>query len=1119
MAAAGQPHLYQSPSLSRDLIAFGYAGDLWTVARSGGRATRLTIGVGLETAPIFSPDGNTIAFTGEYDGNTDVFTIPSVGGIPHRVTYHPAPDVAVGWTPDGRRILFRSTRESASRYSQLYSVAAGGGAATRVPLPMAYQGQLSPDASQIAYSPLAPAFGFDYTAYVSWGNYRGGRASTIRLTSLPGLESVEIPHEKASDFFPVYAGGQIYFLSGRAGPVGIFRYDPATRQVAEVLHNTGADIRTLAGDGATLVYDQLGEIHLFDPATGQSHPVSITIDADLPEVRPTIKSVANEIEQVTISPTGLRAAIEAHGEILTVPVKDGPIRNITATPGVMERAPAWSPDGQSIAYFSDESGLYALHIASQWGAALAGAVVRSFPLAAEPAFYFDPKWSPDSRKIVFHDNRLNIYLLDTATGRLAVINGADAYGGFSDRSYDVAWSPDSKWIAYPRSMANHLHALFLYSVETGRSTQVTDPMADSRLPAFDRGGKYLYFIASTNSGATSDGLDMTSDLYEVRSNIYAAVLSAGEASPLAPELDDEKVGAATLPKAANGSGGPAGDEPPRAGRKSARGMPAAASAAQSVTARATGVPAVKIDLTGIGSRIVALPLPSAAYVGLATGTHGSLYFLVRSETGRYEDRAATLSRWTLDERKTEKLAERVERIELSADGDKMLLGISNRHPDAPESAAEDPKPSWVVTPSNVPLKPGEGALPLAGLQIRVDPAAEWRQMYHEVWRIQRAYFYDPNFHGAPTVADETRFAPYVAAMATRADLNYIFQEMLGALSVGHLRGSGGSIPRPRHLAGGLLGADYVVHDGRYCLAKIYSGGDFNPHAKAPLAQPGLNLNVGDCLLAINGEDVNASMDVQQALEGTAERAISVRVAPAGGGIPRNVTVVPTASEATLRHIDWIEGNRRRVDQLSGGRLAYVYLPNTGADGFASFNRYYFAQTEKEGAIIDERFNAGGQVADYIIEVLKRDIESYWAPRYGAIEHTPNAGIYGPKVMIANEVSGSGGDALPWLFKQAKLGPVVGKRTWGGLVGIGEIPALMDGGHVTSPSVAFFSPKGEWEVENHGVEPDYVVEQDPKAVSEGHDPQLETAVSLALQALKDHPRSAPPRRPAYPVYGR
>ncbi|MGC1520591.1 MAG: PDZ domain-containing protein, partial [Steroidobacteraceae bacterium] len=728
----------------------------------------------------------------------------------------------------------------------------------------------------------------------------------------------------------------------------------------------------------------------------------------------------------------------------------------------------------------------------QTGAAQTGAAaVKKFPLAPEPAYYFEPKWSPDSKRIAFHDNRLKVYVLDTVTGKLSVIDDQNVYGGFSDASYDLAWSPDSKWIAYPRSLDNHLHALYLYSVDSGKSTQVTDSLADSRLPAFDRGGKYLFYTASTNAGATSDGLDMTSDLYEVRSNIYAIVLAADQASPIAPELDDEKApGEKPADAKEGGDKGPAAAHP---------------------------MPRVAVDLTGIEARSVALPLPTAAYTALAAGTHGSLYYLVRFDQGRFDDRAATLSRWTLEERKAETVAERVESFELSADGEKMLLAVSNRKPDAPAPAGgDDARPTWVIAPANVPLKAGEGTLSLTGLEVRVDPPAEWMQMYREVWRIERSYFYDPNYHGAPTVADERRYEPYVASIASRADLNYVFQDMLGEFSVGHLRGNGGAIPRAHRVPGGLLGADYVVRDNRYCLAKIYSGGEFNPHDKAPLAQPGLNLHAGDCILAVNGQELTAAIDIQQPLEDSAEHAVTLRVASADGGKVRDVTVVPVASEAALRHIDWIESNRRKVEHLSGGKLAYVYLPNTGAEGFTNFNRYYFAQTQKQGAIIDERFNAGGQMADYIVEVMSRHIESYWSPRYGKIEHTPNAGIYGPKVMIANEVSGSGGDALPWLFKQAKIGTLVGKRTWGGLVGISEIPVLMDGGHVTSPSVAFFSPAGEWDVENHGVDPDVTVEQDPKAVGEGHDPQLEAAVQIALRELAAHPRTQP-ARPAYPDY--
>jgi len=1108
--AATKPHIYQHPALSRDLIAFGYAGDLWTVPRAGGVATRLTTGVGIETEPIFSPDGKTIAFTGDYDGNTDVFTIAATGGVPFRVTYHPAADFAVAWTPDGKNIVFRSTRISQSRYTQLYSVPATGGIAKPLPLPMAYQGQFSPDGKEIAYSPLPPAYGFDYMTYVAWGNYHGGRASTIWITTLPGLESVEIPHEVASDFSPVYADGKVYFLSARKGKATIYKYDPAAKTVTQALANDGPDIRSLHGEGDTLVYDRLGEIYLYDTKAGTSKLVPIEIDADLPEVRARIDSVGDELENASISPTGVRAVIEAHGDIFTVAVKHGPTRDITNTPGVMEREPAWSPDGQSIAYFSDESGMYALHVAPQTGSAVAGAAaVKKFAVGPEPAYYFGPKWSPDSKKVAFYDNRLNTYMVDTTTGKVTTVNDKNVYGGFSSGTFSFAWSPDSKWIAYPRSMANHLHAIFLYSVDSGQSTQVTSAMGDSREPEFDRDGKFLYFITSTNEGATSDGLDMTSDLYQVTSNIYAVTLAAETASPIAPELEDEKAP----------TGEKASSEEKAEGKKPEGGDKGTDAKEGSGDEKAHAKPApkpVKVDLEGIETRIVAMPLPASVYTGVTAGLKGSLYFTEIAASSRFGDRGATLSRWTPEERKTEKLAEHVEAFELSANGEKMLLALGHPRPEGGEMPPGGGKPTWVIVPANAPVKAGEGTLSFADVKMRVEPHAEWAQMYREVWRIERAFFYDSNFHGTNTVADEKKYEPYVESIASRADLNYIFQEMLSAFSVGHLRGNGGQIPDAKHVPGGLLGADYEIKNNRYCIAKIYTGGDFNPREKAPLAQPGLNVKVGDCILDINGQELTADVDIQEPLEGTAGKVISLRIAGEDGKNPRDISVTPIASEAAMRNVDWIEGNQKKVDQLSGGKLAYVYLPDTGEGGFTNFNRYYFAQTEKQGAVIDERFNGGGQVADYFIEVLGRHIESYWAPRYGKIEHTPNAGVYGPKVMIANEFSGSGGDALPWLFKQAKLGPLVGKRTWGGLVGIGPIPVLMDGGHVTSPSVAFFSPKGEWDVENHGVDPDYVVEQDPKAVSEGHDPQLEKAVSLALEELGKSPQPEV-HKPSYPNY--
>jgi tricorn protease len=1110
--AEAAPHILQQPAISRDLIAFSYAGDIWTVPRAGGRATRITTGVGVESQPLFSPDGQTLAFTGEYDGNTDVFTVPTSGGVPKRVTYHPTVDVAVGWSSDGSRVLFRSNRSAASRYTQIFSVSPMGGAATALPLPMAYDGKVAPDGKQIAYNPMGPAFGFNFTSYVAWGNYRGGQASTIWITTLGSLDSVEVPHEAAADLSPVWAGGKLYFLSGRGGPISIYSYDPATRAVVEVYRNTGPDIRSLSSDGTSLVFDRLGELFTLEPG-GQPKLVSVEAVGDMPDVRPRILNVADQVQSVGVSPTGLRAVVEAHGEILTVPVKKGPMRNLTNSPGAMEREPAWSPDGQSVAYFSDESGLYALHVAPQTGEG----PVKKYPLVSEPAYFFHPLWSPDSKKIAFYDNRLHTYVLDLASGKLSQAGEPDVWGGFTDQTHGMAWSPDSRWLAWTRYLPNHLHGVMLYSMERGTSMQVTDGMGDARSPAFDRNGKYLYFLGSNNAGMTAHTLDMSTDLYEPTRSIYALALKADTLSPVAPESDDEKsVAEARAKEKENADATPAG----QAGEAKAEAKAKPRTPPTPPAPKPTVIDLAGLSMPAISARTVALPIAPGAYSELATGKPGTVFYL--SDPSAFDPDAkgpdATLKRFTLETRKVETVAEHLASFQVTADGEKLLLAtVKPAAPDAPPGPP--PKPRYSVVPAatkagDPPAKGEDTALALDDLEVRVDPPAEWAQMYREVWRIERAYFYDPNFHGFDTVAAEKRLAPYAATVQSRADLNYVFQEMLTGFSVGHLRGSGGAIPSARKVSGGLLGADYAIRDGHWCLSKIYSGGAWSPDVKAPLAQPGLDVREGDCILAIDGKAIAATTDIQEPLEGAAGKAITLKVSGASG--THEVTVVPVGSEAKLRNLDWIEANRRKVDKLSGGKLAYVYLPDTGAGGFTNFNRYYFAQTDKQGAIIDERFNGGGQMADYIIEVLGRRLQSYWSARYGAIERTPSASILGPKVMIANEASGSGGDALPWLFKQNQLGPLVGKRTWGGLVGIGPTPVLMDGGQVTSPGVGFFSPKGQWDVENHGVDPDIAVDQDPKAVAAGHDPQLEAAVAQAMSRLNAAPPPTP-KRPAYPVY--
>ena len=1062
LAAADTPsyQLLQHPTMNKTHIVFAYAADLWEVPRDGGEAIRLTTGVGVETDPFFSPDGKYVAFTGEYDGNYDVYVVAAEGGVPKRLTSHPTQDRVVGWTPDSKRVLFRSGRTSYSRFDKLFTVGLEGGLPQQLPLPMGIAGSYSADATQIAYVPFGPTRPFH--SLDAWKRYRGGRAMPVWIAKLSDSSIVKVPRETSNDSDPMWIASKIYFLSDRNGPTTLFAYDIAKKSVSQVLPNSGMDVKSASSGPGGIVYDQFGTLHIYDTASGKTKTVSVTLTGDLPEVRPRFTNVAPEIRDAKLSPTGVRALFEAHGEILTIPAEKGDVRNLSNSPGVMDRTPAWSPDGKHIAWFSDESGEYMLHVAEQNGAGK----VRKIALEANPAFYYDPRWSPDSKKIAYTDNRLNVWYLDVESEKATKID-TDTY--YDPVSYlDPAWSPDSRWIAYTRQLKNHLRALFVYSLETGKAEQVTDGLSDARYAQFDKEGKYLYFTASTNSGPTSGWLDMSGDPHHVTRSVYLVVLSKTGTSPLAPESDEEK---------------PA-EEP----KKDAEKKPA-----EKVN--------VAIDFDGIQQRILALPMPARGYTALQTGKTGVL-FVSEEELGVATPGTATLQRFTMKTKKTEKVMEGISLFDVSFDGGKVLTKKSTQF--TVFNAAEMPKA-------------GEGVLKTESLEVRVDPRAEWKQMYREVWRIERDFFYDPSYHGLDLKAAQTMYEPYVENVAARADLNYVFQDMLGELTVGHLYIRGGAVPKAKEVKGGLLGADYEIANGRYRFARVFNGENWNPNLKAPLTEPGVNVKAGEYLLAVGGRDVTANDEVYSFFEGTAGKPVLIKVGPdPSGANAREVTVVPVESETTLRNLAWIEDNRRKVDQVTGGRVAYVYMPDTGSGGFTSFNRYFFAQVEKDAVIVDERFNGGGQAADYVIDVLRRPFLSYWSTRYGADTRTPVGAIFGPKAMIVNEFAGSGGDAMPWYFRKTGLGPVIGKRTWGGLVGILGFPVLMDGGTITAPNLAFWSTKGEWDVENHGVAPDIEVELDPKAVREGHDPQLEKAIAVVMDELKKNPVPVH-KRPAYPNY--
>ena len=1004
--ASGQaPLLLQHPTLSATQIAFVYAGDLWTVPRGGGVAQRLTAGIGTVSRPAFSSDGSEIAFTGDYNGNSDVYIIPASGGAPRRLTYHPSPDWVMGWTRDGKQVLFASTRNSYENFNRLFTISRDGGFPAELPLPIAAEGSYSPDGRQLAYVPLDHAFEI-------WKRYRGGRTSPIWIARLSDSSVVRIPRDNSNDFNPLWVDDRIFFLSDRLGPISLFSYDTRSKRVTQALKNDGLDFKYASAGPGAIIIEQFGAILLYDLKSGKAHKVDIQVTGDLPELRPHYLNVASRIEDADISPTGLRAVFEARGEILTVPSEKGDIRNLTYTPGADERSPAWSPNGTRIAYFSDESGEYALYIKDQNGLGEA----QKIDLGSPGSFFYFPMWSPDGKKLAYTDKRLNLWYVD--------LEKKTPVGVFHDRFtgpqqiFRAAWSPDSKWLAYTQQELSHMRSAFLYSLETGGSRRVTDGMSDSFSPVFDKSGKYLYFLASTDAGPTLDA-SMHSYDRPVTSSVYIAVLRKDLPSPLAPESDEEQEAKPESPKTeSQGKENPPKDNQP---------------------------PAVKVDFEKIGQRILGLPIPARNYSELKPGKEGVLY-MVEGPLAEPLNGPSTLTvqRFDLKTRKTDKLLENVLAFYISANGEKMLYRLAG----APQpGATAAPPQSWAIAP--VPPEPTPGATPaptagtppgakalnLAAMEVRVDPPVEWRQMYHEAFRLERDFFYDPGFHGLDLKATEKKYEAYLAGVASRADLNYVFQEAMGELSVGHLFVFGGEGPEVKSIPVGLLGADYKIENGRYRFSHIYDGENWNPQLRAPLTQPGVNVAEGEYLLAVNGREVRGSDNVYSFFEATANKSVVLRVGPDPGGAgSREVTVVPVESERGLRNRAWIEGNRRKVDQLSQGRLAYIYLPDTASGGYTYFNRYFFSQAGKQGAVVDERFNHGGTNTDYILDYLRRTLMNYRTTRDGEDMTTPVSLIQGPKAMIINEYAGSGGDAMPWHFRQARVGTLVGKRTWGGLVG-------------------------------------------------------------------------------------
>jgi tricorn protease len=1067
--------LLGQPAISPSHIAFVYAGDLWVTGLDGKNPRRLTTSQGV-SRPAFSPDGRLIAFSAQYEGNVDVYVVPVEGGVPKRLTWHPMPDMVQGFTPDGSSVLFTSGRATfTGRYTQFFTVSVNEGLETQLPIPYGFRGTYSPDGRRLAYNPL-------YDAFTQWKNYRGGTTSTIWLYRFAdhGIDKVPQPEGRSNDVDPMWIGDTLYFRSDRNGEFNIFSLHPATKEIRQITNHADFPVLAASSGGNRIVYEQAGYLHVLDPTSGNSNRIPIGIAADLIDTRPRFVKGARYIRNAAISPSGARAVFELRGEIVTVPGEKGDPRNLTSTPGVHERSPVWSPDGRSIAYFSDEGGEYQLVVRSQDGKG----DVKRFKLPG--AGFFDrPAWSPDSGKIAYTDNSWSLFWIDLATGVSKKIASEYLYGPL--KTIAPVWSPDSKWIAYTLSSQAYIQAVQVYSIEQGKSFAVTDGLSEVSEPAFDQGGKYLYFFASTDAGPVKDWFAMSNaDMRSTRS-IYLAVLPKGVPSPIAKESDEEK-----------GAEEKKEDEKkpePIAGAKAGTAAAAAQAKGEKPATPATHAD-VKIDFDGLNERILALPLPAADYSRLQAGGPGQIYFLKTAE-GK-----TALLRYDINQRKEETLLAELNDYQLSADTKKVLYRS---------------RTTWAIaeTKGNR-IDPAQGRLNIDAIEVKIEPRAEWRQIFDEAWRINRDYFYATNMHGADWPAMKKKYEVFLPHLATRDDLNRLIQWMCSELGVGHHRVGGGD-SRVEHTSvpGGLLGADYSIENGRYRFKKVYGGLNWNPELRAPLTEPGVDVKAGEYIIAVNGRDVRPPANLYSFFENTAGKIVEMKVGPNPDGTgARDVAVVPIASESALRNRDWVEGNIRKVNEATGGRVAYVYVPNTTTLGHTYFKRYFFPQSHKDAIIVDERFNGGGSVADYYIDILRRPFGAWWAMRYGADLKTPTASIQGPKVMIIDETAGSGGDLLPWMFRKYELGPLVGKRTWGGLVGTLGFPVLMDGGSVTAPNLAIWTEDG-WVVENEGVPPDIEVEQTPADVIAGRDPQLEKAIEVVMEELKKNP-PAKQVRPPYPV---
>ena len=1057
LSAQINARLFHQPDVSETQIVFAYGGDIWIVPKAGGMATKLSSPKGEESFPRFSPDGSQIAFSGNYDGNTDIYVLPSTGGVPVRVTHHGMSDRMLDWYPDGKSLLYASSMESGKqRFSQFYQVSAAGGLPEKLPVSMGEFGSLSPDGSKIAFTDRSRVFR-------NWKRYTGGWAPDIWLFDLKTLSSENITNNIASDELPMWVGDKIYFLSdqGSAQRYNIWVYDTRTKASKQVTHFTDFDVHFPSDGPSDIVFEAGGKIQLLDLATEQVREIAIDIVSDQMTLKTHKESVEKYLQNATIAPDGNRVLVEARGDVFSLPAEEGFTQDLTRTPGFAERNPAWSPDGKYIAYWSDKSGEYELTLRD-----LTSGNIEEQVTHLGPGFRYDLYWSADSKKIAFVDQTMHINVFDLTTKTNNAIDQDPSLFEGGLRGWRCSWSSDGRWMAYSKTMDNGNGAVMIYDTKDKKLTQATSGFYSDLNPTFDREGKYLYLITNRSFNPVYSDFDNTW-IYPNATELAVVTLRPEVKSPLAAANDTVAV---------------------TKDKKDEKEADKADKEAKDET--------VTIEFEGFERRIIILP-PEAGNMGNLAAADGKIIYMRYPNSGS-DGEDSELMFFDLKEKESKTIMKNVNGYELSADGKKLLVRQGRNL-------------GVVGVGSDQKM---DKQLALNKMEMTIDPKAEWQQIFNDTWRFERDFFYDKNMHGVDWAAMRKQYGDMIQYAVTRNDVNFILGELIAELNASHTYNGGGDQETPEHKAVGYLGVDWAKDHGQFKIKTIIRGADWDSEVRSPLDEPGVNVKEGEYILAVNGMALADYTDPWAAFEGLSNETVELTVSstPDWENV-RSVVVKTMSDETRLRNLAWIESNRKRVDEESGGKLGYIYVPSTGIDGQNELVRQFYGQWNKQGLVVDERFNNGGQIPDRFIELLNRKPLAYWNVRDGKDWQWPPVGNFGSMVMLINGWSGSGGDAFPDYFRKAGLGPLIGGRTWGGLIGISGAPTLIDGGGVTVPTFRMYNPDGTWFKEGHGVDPDIQVLEDPTQLAKGVDTQLERAIAEALKLVKDkgpiHPE--PPQK--------